>query len=386
MSEAQTERLPENLVLRGGVYQVRRMKDGTLHRISTGCKDLQSAIKKARKINSAIDDGEDAKKKKLPVLTLREWWQKYTDTYAKREKAKTAENKKNAFARVLDLLGDQNLDALTESDFVAYVVWREGGPRPGDRVRMADDGAAGAPNTIRHELAVIHAVLNKAIRNGLLTKNPCTAKKPEYVTRMRVLLSDEQALLFPALLPEYQRLATVFIGTGLRANELLKLEEGDINFDDGIILLPAKKAKGGKKGRTIPMFPEVVQALRDQLAARAANTTSDFERPGGTKRKNTTAVFNMGRESALQTFRDAGNSVDIAEFTIHDFRRTFGTRCAEAGCPIKHLSEVMGHSDIAITAKYYVHLGAENLKHTILKLDLGLTAKKPGKKLDFKRG
>ncbi len=49
-------------------------------------------------------------------------------------------------------------------------------------------------------------------------------------------------------------------------------------------------------------------------------------------------------------------SLGWAKLTVLDLRRTFGTRCAEAGMPVPRLQALMGHSRPEITAAYYAHL------------------------------
>lgn len=47
--------------------------------------------------------------------------------------------------------------------------------------------------------------------------------------------------------------------------------------------------------------------------------------------------------------------------TPHDLRRTFGTRCAEAGMYPAVLQKIMGHTSIDMTMRYYVHLEQASL-------------------------
>jgi integrase len=61
---------------------------------------------------------------------------------------------------------------------------------------------------------------------------------------------------------------------------------------------------------------------------------------------------------------------------VHDFRRTFATRCAEAGMPMVRLANILGHSSSHITEKYYVHLRKEDNAKALANVaeGLGLTA------------
>ncbi|MBQ6088811.1 MAG: site-specific integrase, partial [Firmicutes bacterium] len=49
----------------------------------------------------------------------------------------------------------------------------------------------------------------------------------------------------------------------------------------------------------------------------------------------------------------------------HTYRRTFGTNLAKKGVPITTLCKLMGHSDISVTAKYYIGIGEEEKRKAI---------------------
>jgi integrase len=50
---------------------------------------------------------------------------------------------------------------------------------------------------------------------------------------------------------------------------------------------------------------------------------------------------------------------DLAELpktlTFHDLRHAFASYAAHRGVPMNVLSEIMGHTNVAVTAKVYVH-------------------------------
>lgn len=49
----------------------------------------------------------------------------------------------------------------------------------------------------------------------------------------------------------------------------------------------------------------------------------------------------------------------------HTYRRTFGTNLAKKGVPITTLCKLMGHSDISITAKYYIGISEEEKRKAV---------------------
>jgi integrase len=51
----------------------------------------------------------------------------------------------------------------------------------------------------------------------------------------------------------------------------------------------------------------------------------------------------------------------IPSLTPHVLRHTFGTRWLQAGGDIYKLSEILGHSSVAVTEAHYAHLLKEDL-------------------------
>ena len=66
--------------------------------------------------------------------------------------------------------------------------------------------------------------------------------------------------------------------------------------------------------------------------------------------------------------KKACNELDIPYLVPHELRHTFGTVLREKGVDIYTISKVMGHSDISITAKIYVHNDLDVLRNS-MKLD-----------------
>ena len=53
--------------------------------------------------------------------------------------------------------------------------------------------------------------------------------------------------------------------------------------------------------------------------------------------------------------------------SFHGLRHTFATRCIEAGCDYKTLSEILGHADVSTTMRLYVHSDLKKKRECIEK-------------------
>lgn len=63
-------------------------------------------------------------------------------------------------------------------------------------------------------------------------------------------------------------------------------------------------------------------------------------------------------------------SAGLRDVCFHTLRHTFATECTEKGVESKVVSEVLGHTDIVITLRWYVHLSMDYKKGQILACSL----------------
>ena len=60
--------------------------------------------------------------------------------------------------------------------------------------------------------------------------------------------------------------------------------------------------------------------------------------------------------SMQHTSRVVHKELNYPEFDFHSLRHTHATMLAENGVPPKYLQERLGHKDLQVTMKYYLHL------------------------------
>jgi integrase len=61
----------------------------------------------------------------------------------------------------------------------------------------------------------------------------------------------------------------------------------------------------------------------------------------------------LSKPAILRRYRVALKAARLDEaHRFHDLRHTFGTRCAQAGVPMRTLQEWMGHRDLSTTQRY----------------------------------
>lgn len=143
-------------------------------------------------------------------------------------------------------------------------------------------------------------------------------------------------------------------GLGLRVKEIAALSLSDVldrqgELRDEINLLKAM-TKGAKQRHVYLTNPKVRRALQDYLKVRL-DTKRYMCAPGS-------ALFLSNKRlrftpnSLQQVFKRLYLSAGIEGASSHSGRRTFATRLIEKGVDIKAVSVLMGHSSVAMTARY----------------------------------
>jgi len=214
----------------------------------------------------------------------------------------------------------------------------------GDRLKgITKKGTQRARATVNREFDVLSKVFSLAVDYKKMDANPCSKVKKLRVSnqRYRYLLPEEEPRLMAALdgpRAHLKAAVIVALGTGMRLGEQLCLRKRQVDFLRNIVT-PTETKNG--KDRDIPMNVEVRGALVE-LCKNKSGDDYVFTSP---KTDGHLKEVKKGFETAL---RIAG----IEGLRWHDLRATFGTRLGEAGYDAFTIAQLMGHSDIRMTARY----------------------------------
>lgn len=152
---------------------------------------------------------------------------------------------------------------------------------------------------------------------------------------------------------------SMFIFTGLRKNELLKLPFANVDLENRSLFVRGK----GEKERIIPLNDTLVKSLKRYVKERRKleKTCPEFF---------VSSNRNMGyTQSGLRRLVDLMKKATGIHFKIHELRHTFATLMLEGGCDIFTLATLMGHSDIKTTQRYLMataeHTRMQITKHPL---------------------
>lgn len=214
-------------------------------------------------------------------------------------------------------------------------------------------------STLDKIIICLRGIFEAAIDNDRLSKNPCrniTAKSKKEQAKKRTY-DKETADALCRSDHKYALYVHILLRLGLRCSELCGLKWGDIDFNTGKIAVSrALTTEGGltyidkPKSANSTRKLDVPQDLLERLAA--------YRNPKG----GFIAMLNGHHitpdhfgDRQLEAFYNYHKIPREQRLTPHELRHTCGTLLYQSTKDIYFVSRFLGHSDIGITTKIYVH-------------------------------
>jgi len=175
---------------------------------------------------------------------------------------------------------------------------------------------------------------------------------------MRVVSPSEELAYFREASQPLRDIATIIIQTGMRPEEVFRLEVRHLDFDRSTIFNPFGKTKTAK--RLIPMTHDVHELLKRRVACQESQWI--FYSPAGPGRP---AHFEKHIGSVRKAHDAAVARAGIADvFRLYDLRHTYATRAAEAGVDVLTLAALLGHKMVQMTMRYVHPTDAHKVEAT----------------------
>ena len=249
-------------------------------------------------------------------------------------------------------LGDCRFGSLTTAEVRAWhaALLRKGKP---------------GPVTVAKAYRLLRCILNDAVEDGLLARNPCTIRGAgvERSPERPVASIAEVYQLADAMEDRYRLMVLLATFGGLRLGELLALRRDRVDVLHRRVIVseqlqersdgtrhygPPKTAAGV---RTVALPPHLVAEVEDHLFRWVGPAPSDLLFTGPNSPALYRATFNAAWDRARR-------SVGMEAFHFHDLRHTGNTLAAGTGASTKELMARMGHSS-ARAALLYQHASVE---------------------------
>ena len=235
--------------------------------------------------------------------------------------------------------------------------------------RLAESGLK--PGTVRQIHRVFSLLLDAAVRDGRLARNPALGVQlPRQVrAEPRFLNPAEVARLIEAAGDDGLAIA-VLAFTGLRFGELsaLKIKRVDLlrcrltiaesaTEVGGVLTVTTPKTH---QTRSVP-FPRSLAARIDALCIGRAPDDPLFTAPGG-------GMLRLGNWRR-RVFDPAARAAGITGVSPHDLRHTAASLAVASGANVKAVQRMLGHASAAMTLDVYAGLFGDDLDQVAEKLD-----------------
>ena len=188
---------------------------------------------------------------------------------------------------------------------------------------------------INRDLALLKHLFTLAIKWGHADYNP--VKEVKFLKeelKERILAPDEIQLLLEEANDNLRPIIMTALCTGMRLGEMLSLQWSQINFHLGFIQV--EHSKNGKM-RKFPMSSVLTETLKNVNKGKGEHVFMNNGKP--------IKYIQDAWESALKR---AG----IKNCRFHDLRHTFATYALLNGADLVSIRDILGHSDIRMTARY----------------------------------
>ncbi len=236
---------------------------------------------------------------------------------------------------------------------------------------------------------VLHCVLQQAMKEGILGRNPADAvERPKVEQTERHILTQEQAqrLVIASQGSRFGMLFYLALMTGMREGELLGLKWSDLDWKRGVFevqrqlqrssghgyALVPPKTKAGR--RQIKVGQETLDRLathRSQLdlqrfAMRDRWVENDLIFPN-------TLGKPMSANSLFVEFKNMLKNNGLPNIRFHDLRHTSISFLLDSGTPVNTVQRRAGHSKASMTTDTYGHSMGHSEDEAAAKLEEMIT-------------
>ena len=337
-------------------------------------KTKAECIEKLKKVQAEY--GEVAPFKIKPDMRFGDWINYWYENHCKPSIRPTTQRgyEQWIYVHAVPGLGHIKLNKLSQADCQKFLNELKANGR---KIHRDTKGPGMSEKSVRSCYHVIRMSLERAIKDGLIKKNPILGCKlpPTEPKEMKVLSKEEiQRFLIQAKEEGMYELFLLELTTGLRRGEILALTWEDLNFDTGelrinkqftpvggTIILCEPKTKAAF--RTIILPPPMVELLREYKKG----IFSPLIFPSRTKPDQPIDPGYVRKR--LQDILERANCKKVR---FHDLRHTFATISLEHGMDVKTLSTIIGHVSSRTTLNIYTHITSEMQENAAANIDRGI--------------
>ena len=206
------------------------------------------------------------------------------------------------------------------------------------------------PATVNRDVALLKKMLSLAVQWELIEVSPLRRLQmlKEPPPRSPVLSSTDEEKLLRGCSGYLHELIVLALATGARQGELLALTAGEIDFEQGVLVI--RDSKSGDP-RLVPLATASLERLK----------------PFKDKPANTPVISLRSKPVASGTASQAFRRLAARQklnLTFHDLRHVAATRMLSKGAGLLHIATLLGHRTLAMSRRYS-HVQMEDLRKVV---------------------
>ena len=213
------------------------------------------------------------------------------------------------------------------------------------------------PTATRQAYALLRAVLNTAVEDEILSRNPCRVKGAGQATSPeRPLLDlDDVDLLVNAMPSHLRTLVIVTFWAHLRLGEVVALRRGDVSLDAGTVSVQRQEVEtdagpletepkvGSRRVVHLPSPARDALTLHFRLLPPALPSARLFVRPDGSP---------LRAHHVSAAWQTARGRVSLLDAHFHDLRHAGLTLSAQSGATLAEVMRRAGHASPRAALRY----------------------------------
>lgn len=225
-------------------------------------------------------------------------------------------------------------------------------------VRLSRQGLAARSQA--RMLSSVRGLYRWLVKEQTVAHDPTElAPTPSRVKKLPVVLSPEEMLRLlaapdeatPLGIRDAAMLHTMY-AAGLRVSELVKLELGAVQLEEGFLVAHGK----GNKRRLVP----IGVPARERIARYRTEVRERWATPGERALFVTERGAAMTRQNFWERVRLYALAAGIRRISPHKLRHSFATHLLVGGADLRAVQTMLGHADIT-TTEVYTHLSRDHL-------------------------
>ena len=223
-----------------------------------------------------------------------------------------------------------------------------------------------AATTIARKVAATRSFFGFLKSEGIVKTDPTenlsspsvgkSLPKPITISQVRQLL-EQPAKLNTVEAKRDKAMLELLYASGMRISELVGLNLGDVNTDEGFVKCFGK----GHKERIVPIYEQAARSVKEYIAE---------TRPKLARKKDEAALFlnprgdRLTRQGFWQKLKEYARAAGLGtRVSPHTLRHSFATHMLSGGADLRAVQELLGHANIS-TTQVYTHLTSEHVRRT----------------------